>query len=125
MTLRMKLRQEELTVSRLEPGAAIPDWATTGSLWNIAQTGTELSIVSAAAATPADVRAERGWRVLELEGPIPFGLTGILSSVLSPLAAAQIGIFAFSTFDTDFILVRNEDIEEALAALRQAGHVIL
>lgn len=125
ITLRMKLRPEVLAVSRLEAGSALPGWATAGSLWNITQTGTELSIVCAEAATPVEARAERPWRALELEGPIPFGLTGILASVLTPLAEAGVGIFAFSTFDTDFVLVKGEDLERAVAALRDAGHVIL
>lgn len=126
ISLRMKLRPETLAISRFDPGAALPAWATAGSLWNVTRTGAELSIVCADADTPADLqRAERPWRAFEFEGPIPFGLTGILAAALTPLAAAKVGIFAFSTFDTDFVLVKSEDLDRAQAALREAGHVIL
>ena len=124
-SLRMTLRPETLTVARLMPQAAIPEWATRGALWSIVRSEDELSIVCGDEQVPETARAEREWRALQLAGPIPFGLTGILASVLSPLAAAGIGIFAFSTFDTDYVLVKSVDLDPALAALRQAGHVIL
>jgi hypothetical protein len=122
--MRMRLRKKLLAIARLAPDAAVPAWATAGELWCIARTDAELSIVCLDGLVPATYQpVERGWRALELEGPIPFGLTGILASVLEPLAA--IGIFAFSTFDTDYVLVKADDLEAALTALRQAGHVIL
>ena len=79
-------------------------------------------MVAPESATPSDVRAERGWRALQVAGPIDFSLTGVLASVLQPLAAARIGIFAVSTFDTDYVLVRAESLDPAIAALRAAGH---
>ena len=121
----MTLRPEPLAVARLTPQEAIPEWATRGALWSIVRSEDELSIVCGDEQVPQAVPAERGWRALQLAGPIPFGLTGILASVLSPLAAAGIPIFAFSTFDTDYVLVKSVDLDPALAALRQAGHVIL
>jgi hypothetical protein len=95
-------------------------------LWSISRSENELSIVCGEEFVPdGHTPLEPGWRALELEGPIPFGLTGILASVLDPLAAAGLGIFAFSTFDTDYVLVKSGNLEPALAALRRAGHVIL
>ena len=124
--LRMKLRMEVLAVARLGPGEAIPSWATAGRLWSIVRSEEELSIVCAEADVPDGVESvERDWRALQLAGPIPFGLTGILASVLNPLAGASIAIFAFSTFDTDYVLVKSLDLERAVEALRGAGHVIL
>jgi uncharacterized protein len=124
-SLRMTLRPETLAVARLTPQETIPEWATRGALWSIVRSEDELSIVCGDEQAPESARAERGWRALQLAGPIPFGLTGILASVLTPLAAAGIGIFAFSTFDTDYVLVKTADLDPALTALRQAGHVIL
>ena len=75
---------------------------------------------------PADEpRVERGWRALRLQGPFDFALTGILLSVLEPLAAAGIGIFAVSTFDTDYVLVKDDQLGTAVDALAGAGHRIL
>ena len=66
--------------------------------------------------------AERGWVALELEGPFPFSMTGVLASFLQPLAQARIPIFAVSTFDTDYVLIKQKDLEHALTALCAAGH---
>jgi len=71
---------------------------------------------------PDDALAERGFAALRLEGPFPFSMTGVLASFLQPLAGAQIPIFAISTFDTDYILVRREDLKRAVAVLGAAGH---
>ena len=71
---------------------------------------------------PDGVRVERGWVALQLEGPFPFSMTGVLASFLQPLAEAKIPIFAISTFDTDYVLVKREDLERAQKALATAGH---
>ena len=89
------------------------------------RTPDETSILCDQTLVPAGVQAERNWCLLQLEGPMPFSLTGILAAVLNPLAAAGIGIFALSTFDTDYVLVKQESRDAALAALTAAGHVIL
>jgi hypothetical protein len=74
---------------------------------------------------PAGVRCEPGWRALAVEGPLDFGLTGILASIATPLAEAGISLFAISTFDTDYVLVKAERLDDAMEALRRAGHHFL
>ena len=74
---------------------------------------------------PEGVEAERDWILFTLQGPFPFALTGVLSSVLGPLAAAKVPIFAVSTFDTDHVLVPSHLRETALAALTTAGHTVV
>ncbi|MFA6956489.1 MAG: ACT domain-containing protein [Thermoanaerobaculia bacterium] len=123
MSLRYRVHDTELAIARLEPDAAIPVWASGGSFTSVTRATRELSIVCDASLVPPDVRHERGWAMLELEGPFPFELTGILSSFIAPLAAARIGIFAMSTFDTDFVLVKRASLDAALEALAGAGHV--
>ena len=71
---------------------------------------------------PADVRREGGWRALRVAGLLDFGLTGVLASLVGPLADAGVPVFALGTFDTDWLLVRAGDLERALDALRAAGH---
>ena len=73
---------------------------------------------------PEGVKCEKGWRCLKVEGPLDFGLTGILASLAQPLAEAKISIFAISTFDTDYILVKDENFKAAVLALSSAGHEI-
>ena len=114
----------ELAVSRLPPGAPVPGWAMRGPCHVIARTPTELSIGGAAAEVPDNVRAEKGWRCFRVAGPIPVEETGVLLSIAAPLAAAGIGIFAVSTFDTDYVLVPEARLADAARALEQAGHRI-
>jgi len=121
-TLDLTLEAGELAVCRLPPEAVVPDWAMRGAFHAITRTPAELSIVCAAATVPGDVRSEKGWRRLSVAGPIAFDETGVLSSVAAPLAAADIGIFAISTFDTDYVLVPGRKLEAALLALESAGH---
>jgi len=110
-------------VCRLEPGAPFPSWAT-GTVASVTRTPEEMSVVCSEDAVPSEVRAERGFRCLSVRGPIAFSLTGILSALALPLAAAGISILAISTFDTDLLLVRETLLAGAAAALREAGHTV-
>ena len=91
---------------------------------NKCRTPDELSVVCAADAVPAGVRAERGWKALAVDGPLAFELTGILAGLTGVLARAGVPLFALSTHDTDLLLVREADLERAVAALRAAGHEV-
>lgn len=91
-------------------------------LYCVTRTADELSVVCEESRVPAAVRVEKDWVALKLEGPFPFSMTGVLASFLQPLAAANIPIFAVSTFDTDYVLMKREKLEEAIKALGTAGH---
>ncbi len=123
--LTLSLQPAPLTVCQLASDAQIPAWvATAKSFVSITRTTEELSIVCAEGFPPAGVKQESGWRLLKVEGPLDFGLTGILASVLDPLARAGISIFSVSTYNTDYVLVKQDKAEAAVAALRQAGHTV-
>lgn len=113
-----------LTVCRLEVGCTIPAWAAAGPFFAITRTSDELSIVCEAGRVPQDIRQESGWRVLKVEGPLDFSLTGILARLATALAEAEISLFAISTFDTDYLLVRQERLAAAVDVLRSAGYVV-
>ena len=95
-----------------------------GEFFAAVRTPNELSIVCAEGCVPKDVAAtvEQGWVALKLEGPFPFSMTGVLASFVQPLAEARIPVFAISTFDTDYVLVKGENVERAIAVLAAAGH---
>ena len=120
--LTLSVLTGEYAVSRLEPDSAVPDWAWQGELVSVSKTSDELSILCASSNVPDGVLCERHWAALKLHGPFEFTLTGILVSVLEPLRVADIGIFAVSTFDTDYVLVKHHHLELAIQALRKAGH---
>lgn len=107
-----------LAVVRLDPSSDIPLWVTKGKdFFSITNTQDELSIVCLEEIVPERVKNEKGWRCLKVEGPLDFGLTGILSSLIQPLTEAKISIFTISTFDTDYILVKKENLQKAIAIL--------
>jgi uncharacterized protein len=109
-------------VCRLPAEAPLPTWAATGNFFSISRTSDELSIVCRAAQVPPEIQHEDGWKCLKVHGPFPFSETGILSSFLQPLAERAIPIFAISTFDTDYVLVKNDWLGRAVEALTEAGH---
>ena len=113
-----------LAVCQLAARSAIPSWATRSAFYAVVQSPGELTIVCDAATVPSDVRSQTGWRCFSLAGPIAFTETGVVSSLAVPLAAAGVGIFVISTFDTDYLLVPGEKLETARAALEAAGHRI-
>lgn len=123
--LTLSLQSQALTVCQLEAGAPIPAWAASANGFvSITRTGEELSIVCEAGVPPANLKHETGWRAFKIDGPLDFGLTGILASVLDPLAKAGVSIFAISTYNTDYILVKEDRVAEAIQALERAGHTV-
>jgi hypothetical protein len=116
-------------VCRLSAKAPIPAWADR-AFTSITRTPDELSIVCEERRIPADFRdadlqLERGWVLLRIHGPLPLDAVGVLASVAKPLAEAGISLFALSTFDTDFILVKRQNAKQAIAALTLAGHKLV
>lgn len=123
--LDIEVAGEDYTVLRLPPDAPLPTVldAATGVV-SVTRTDSELSIVCPVAAAPEAERSEPGWRLLTVRGPLEFTLTGIIANVAGALAAAGVALFALSTFDTDHLLVKRDDLDRAVAALREAGHQV-
>jgi putative acetyltransferase len=111
-------------VCKLPVESAIPAWATGGHFSSVTRTADELSIVCREGDAPDDVTCERDWRCLRVAGAMPFTLVGVRVSLTRPLADADVGVFAVSTFDTDHLLVKAADFAKAIAALRDAGHTV-
>jgi hypothetical protein len=111
-------------VCRLDRGAAVPAWATAGTFSSITRTPDELSVVCAEAAVPEGVKCERGRRCLRVAGSVEFSVVGVLASMSVPLVEAGVSVFVVSTFDTDYLLVKDRDLQAALGALRYVGHVV-
>ena len=114
-----------LAVVRLDPGTDIPSWSSTGLLSAILRTPEELTIVCDQTVVPEAMKSERDWVALKVEGPLAFTMTGVLATLLEPLAAERISVFVLSTFDTDYILVKADESERTVEALRRDGHRML
>ena len=118
--LRLRTLAGRFAVCRLDPGAGIPEWAR-GEFVSIARTPDELSIICGQDTVPPDVRAPRGWVGLRVEGPRPVDYRGLAAGRTPPHAPPGISLLLVGTFDTDYLLVREETLERASAALREAG----
>lgn len=115
---------EPYSIARLDAGADIPSWALRAPWFSMTRTGSELSVVCESRLVPAHIRQSGPWRILQVEGPLDFDLTGILSRLTTPLAEAEISIFAVSTYDTDYVLVRAGALQGAIAGLQKDGVVV-
>ncbi|HEY0836909.1 MAG TPA: ACT domain-containing protein [Azospirillum sp.] len=123
--LGLTLLPDVLAVARLEARQeGIPAWVDwTEPLVSVTRTAEELSVVCPEHRVPEGVRAERGWRAFKVDGPLDFALTGILAGLAAPLADAGVSIFALSTFDTDYLLVRAPDVERAVTTLEKTCRI--
>jgi len=111
-------------ICRLKPNEPTPEWGLQGEFSAVTRTSEELSIVCAEAQIPADVLCERGWRLFKIDAVLDFSLVGIVAGISVVLAGANIGIFVLSTYNTDYVLVRQPDFLVAEAALRAAGYEV-
>ncbi|MBU3174868.1 ACT domain-containing protein [Clostridium estertheticum] len=123
--LTMKLLNEKFAVCRLNKNESMPEWVKNSSFYSITKTSDELSIVCSQDSIPSNIKCEKDWRILKVEGPLDFSLIGIISSISTILALKRISIFAVSTYDTDYILVKNKDIDNTILALSNEKYEII
>ncbi len=121
-TYSLTRHAEALAVVRLAPGSDLPSWVESSSLLSVTATATETSVVCAAGSVPGRARHQQPFTAFEVQGPLDFALTGVLATLLGPLADEGISVFTISTFDTDWILVPGERADAAAEAWRRRGH---
>lgn len=123
MSLTLRLMDLELSVCKLSD-ARYADLS--GGFYTLSATGREVSLVCETAKAPgAALQSEKGFRAFEVMGQLDFSLTGIVAGITSALAKARVGVFVISTFDTDYILVREKKLEAAIDALVGAGYSVV
>lgn len=123
-SLSLSVLPQRLAICRLSPDEPIPEFLAHAQFWSATRTDEELSIVVPEEAVPACWKAEKGWCCLKVLGLFDFDLTGILASVAVPLDRAGVGIFAISTYNTDYILIKDSDLGKARRVLMASGHVV-
>lgn len=111
-------------ICRLAPDESVPAWALQDSFYTITRTPAELSILCVEQSVPPGVHCQPGWRAFQVQGPLDFGQVGVLSCLADCLAASGIPILAISSFDTDYLLVPEIRLNQAIVALQSAGHTI-
>jgi hypothetical protein len=115
---------EKLAVVRLGPGAEVPGWAESSSLFSVTATARETSVVCATRSVPKKAQQAGPFTAFAVQGPLDLSLTGVLAALLTPLAEAEISVFPIATYDTDWILVPLEDAERAAEEWRRRGHTV-
>ncbi|MFS0657175.1 ACT domain-containing protein [Bacillus sp. 179-C3.3 HS] len=121
--MNLILLNTTLSVVKLPSSAKVPNWANEGDFVSMTYTEDELSIVCPSSKVPDDVEdVEHDWKCLKVDGVLDFSLTGILSELARPLADERISIFAISTFNTDYLLVKSNALEKAIDVLLKEGH---
>ncbi len=121
---KLSLLPETMTISRLPKDAPLPNWALTGSFFSVTRSVEELSVVCPQINVPKGIKRDEGWRVLKVEGPLDLSAVGILVRLIIPLAKEGISVFAVSTYETDYLLVKEQSLEKAIQILSGEGHEI-
>ncbi|MFK7737228.1 MAG: ACT domain-containing protein [Pirellulaceae bacterium] len=135
MKLQLRVLPNEHSICQYQ-GEAPFDWVRqitselesrqlVSGLWSLTRTPTEWSLVCETSCQPANIRGDSGWRVITIEAQMDLDIVGVLASLLEPLKSAGVSIFALSTFDTDFVLVRSDHLVAAVRSLQQAGFEFL
>lgn len=123
--LTLTLLPEEFAICRLPPDAPEPTWVAGGSFASLTRTREELSITCLASTVPEGVVAQRGWRCLKVEGPFELETTvGVLAALAGPLASAGVSVYVVSTYDTDYLFVRHDQLARARETLARGGHLV-
>ena len=121
--MKLKALPHALTVCRLADASELD---LKKDFYFLARTDEELSLVCRTEDVPANTTdRDDGWRAFRIEGVLDFSLIGILSKISAILAENKIGIFAVSTYNTDYILVKEENFDRAIRALAENGYTIV
>lgn len=123
--LTLSVLQKEFSIHRLNPDAGIPRDLVRSTFYSITKTDEELSIVCESEIEIESIKEDKGWSCLKVIGPLDLNLTGIMANIASVLAKSDISIFAVSTYDTDYILVKTVNLERAKEVLATADYQIM
>lgn len=124
-TIKLKQLEGVYTISQLPPSEPVPAWCDGEGFVNISRGDDELSMICLKNRVPQEVKSDGEWTCFKFLGPFAFGETGIVLSVVRPISENGIGILILSTFNGDYLLVQNADLNSSIQHLKAAGHTIL
>jgi hypothetical protein len=124
--MKLTVMKNTYAICKLDSDSPIPTWVhASHGFASMTYTQEELSIICEDAYIPPDIKQERGWRIIKVIGPLDFSLVGVISKITGILAKAGVCLFTVSTYETDFILVRQDSLDTAIHALREAEMEII
>jgi|WetSurSiteA1Bulk_404760.scaffolds.fasta_scaffold39022_2 uncharacterized protein len=125
IAMHLTVLDNKYSIYRFPHESRLPDWIYLSEFYSVTRTSEELSVVAVQNETTGDeIMLNKDWRIIKVEGPLDFSLTGIISGISSILSSREISIFAISTYDTDYILVKQSDLNCAVKALEENGYII-
>jgi uncharacterized protein len=124
MILNIRVLPDHYSIYRFKPGTEIPEWIYSSEFFSITRTQDEISVVTSQTDTETGFLSNRDWRVLKIAGPLDFSLIGIIADISVVLKDKNIPILSISTYDTDYILIKQKDLETGIMALEENGHKI-
>jgi len=122
INLILSVLSETFTIHKLSPDASIPEGTLKNNFYSVSKTENELSLVCSEVIEVQSLQSSKGWKCIKVKGPLDLNLTGILAGISDILTRGNISIFAISTFDTDYILVRSQDLPSARKKLKKGGY---
>ncbi len=122
VNLVLSVLSETFTIHKLSPDLSIPEEILKSNYYSVTKTDNELSVVCSELIEVKSLQSSKGWKCIKVKGPLDFNLTGILAGISDILTRGSISIFAISTFDTDYILVRSQDLPSARKKLKKGGY---
>lgn len=126
MKLKLTVLPKKYSICRLSPNAALPHWIVKAEFFSVTRTKDELSIVAEQdEEVSEDIICSRDWRIMKIEGPLDLTLIGLIAEVSGIFKDAGIAIFTLSTYDTDYILVKEVDLKNGVTALESSGHEVI
>lgn len=120
--MKLHVLEETLAVVRMQPSDPIPDWVWRGRFASVTRTHDELSIFCEESVVPDAIDGTGGWRAIRVAGQIAMEISGVISGLTLPLAAKQISLFSISTHDTDYLVIREDRLDDAMDILSRSGH---
>ena len=127
LSLDFKLLKDTFSICRLDKDSPIPEWLENSGFFSLTRTHDELSIVCNQVLVKSDdkIIINKDWRIIKIKGPLDFSLTGIIAHISDLLKKNNIPIFVISTYNTDYILVKKQNINKAVTVLKSNGHKIV
>jgi hypothetical protein len=123
--MELTILKDKYSVYQFTERADLPSWICKSEFYSITGTRDELSVVAVENPGSNGVQENKGWKVLRITEPLEFSLVGVIAGMTSILKEEGIPVFVISTYNTDYILVKNENLSECIIALEGRGHKII
>lgn len=122
--LKFLIQPGSYSLCRLDASEEIPGWVYQSAFYTISKSAHELSVICETKFVPHGIKRNDDWRLLKIDAFLDLSLTGITAKFSAPLAAAGVNLCVIATFDTDYLMVKEEKLEIAINVLKQAGFII-